>query len=140
MSFERLRRAPRFLRFSAVGAAGFVVNAVAFYLAFYVLDLGRTGSWIAAFIPAVTFTWWGNRRLTFAEHASTTLRASAAEWGRFVLTNAFGALVNFLTYECLIAWAPWPLSHPLAALAAGVLAGLVFNFTLSRTLVFRAVK
>lgn len=134
---RRLARAPQFLRFSAVGAAGFVVNAVFFYMAFYFIGLGKTASWFFAFAPSVTFSWWGNRTLTFPERAGRSLRAMAAEWTKFVAANALGGLVNFTVYNAMLGLAPRPFSHPLAALAEGVLAGLIFNFTLSKTVVFR---
>jgi putative flippase GtrA len=134
---KRLTRAPAFLRFAAVGAAGFVVNAVFFYIAFYFLALGKDASWVFAFVPSVTFTWWGNRTLTFPEHAGRTFRAIVAEWAKFVATNAFGAAVNFVTYRALISFAPRPISYPLLALAGGVLMGLIFNFSLSKWIVFR---
>jgi len=88
-----------FLKFAAVGAAGFVVNEAALYAAIHLLGLGRDAAWFFAFVPAVTFTWWGNRTLTFAAHAS---REWLKEWARFVATNAFGAVVNLAVYETLI--------------------------------------
>jgi putative flippase GtrA len=128
----------RFLRFAIVGAAGFFVNAAALYVALNIFHASRHAAWFIAFIPAVTFTWWGNRNLTFHEHKSRTMMATFHEWLRFVVTNGFGALVNYLTYEVLMGWAPFPLNNPYVALAAGVLAGMMFNFTLSKKLVFKA--
>jgi len=123
-----------FLRFALVGAAGFVVNEAALWIALNVLHLGKDAAWFFAFVPAVTFTWWGNRSFTFREHASTGARAMLNEWVRFVTTNSFGALVNFVIYELLIHLTA---ASPLLALACGVLAGMVFNFTLSKKFVFR---
>jgi putative flippase GtrA len=120
-----------FLRFAAVGAAGFVVNEAALYAAIHWLSLGKDAAWFFAFVPAVTFTWWGNRTLTFAEHASAEW---LKEWARFVATNAFGALVNLGVYETVIHTTRL---DPALALAAGVLAGMMFNFFLSKKLVFR---
>ena len=120
-----------FLRFAAVGAAGFVVNEAALYVAIHWLHLGKDAAWFFAFVPAVTFTWWGNRTLTFREHASD---AWLKEWARFVATNSLGALVNLAVYEALIHFTKL---DAMLALAAGVLAGMVFNFTLSKRLVFR---
>ena len=102
------------------------------------MHLSKDIAWFFAFVPAVTFTWWGNRTITFREHASRGLRDTVHEWTRFVVTNSFGAVVNYVIYEALIHWTPWPLSNPFVALACGVLAGMVFNFTLSKQLVFRA--
>jgi putative flippase GtrA len=51
--------------------------------------------------------------------------------------NGLGAVVNYLIALMLVHYAAAPFGNKFAAQAAGVLAGLVFNFTLSRTLVFR---
>jgi putative flippase GtrA len=123
-----------FLRFALVGAAGFVVNEAALWIALHLLHLGKDAAWFFAFVPAVTFTWWGNRTFTFHEHASSGARAMLREWIRFVATNSFGALVNLAVYELLIHLTG---ADPLLALACGVLAGMAFNFTLSKRLVFR---
>ena len=134
---ERLTRIPAFLRFALVGGAGFVVNTGFLYLALHVFHLSEDVAWFFAFVPAVTFTWWGNRTITFHEHTSKGLREALHEWARFVATNSFGAVVNFATYEILVHWVPWPLSSPYVALACSVLAGMAFNFTLSKRFVFR---
>jgi putative flippase GtrA len=63
-----------------------------------------------------------------------------AEWARFVATNSLGAAANFAVYVALIGYAPWPLNIPYLALAVGILVGLVFNFTLSKKLVFRRYR
>ena len=123
-----------FLRFALVGAAGFVVNEAALWIALHILHLGKDAAWFFAFVPAVTFTWWGNRSFTFREQASTGARAMLHEWVRFVATNSFGALINLVVYELLIHLTT---ASPLLALACGVLAGMVFNFTLSKRFVFR---
>jgi putative flippase GtrA len=123
-----------FLRFAAVGTAGFVVNAAALWVALHLLHLPKDAAWFFAFVPAVTFTWWGNRTFTFHALAGQGARAMLIEWARFVATNGFGALVNYATYEAAIHLIKL---DPFVALAAGVLVGLVFNFTLSKRLVFR---
>ena len=134
--FQRLFASP-FLRFAAVGGVGFFVNEAALALAYELLGAGPRLGWFIAFVPAVTFTWWGNRKLTFADKASEGHRGMLAEWARFVATNSIGAAANFIVYVLLIGKAPWPLNIPYLALAVGILVGLVFNFTLSRRLVFR---
>jgi putative flippase GtrA len=123
-----------FLRFALVGIAGFIVNEAALWIALHVFHLGKDAGWFFSFVPAVTFTWWGNRSFTFREHASRGASAAFREWLRFVVTNSFGALVNLAVYEVLIHFAA---ADPPLALACGVLAGLAFNFTLSKKLVFR---
>jgi putative flippase GtrA len=84
----------------------------------------------------VTFTWWGNRTLTFREHAAREGRL-LREWTSFVVASSLGAAANFGVYFLLVTFAGQPLGNPLVAVAAGTLVGLVFNFTTSKRFVFR---
>ena len=131
---QRLHRV-RFLRFALIGTAGFVVNEGVLLVALRLVGLNKYQAWFPAFAVAVTFTWWGNRTLTFREHAAT--QNIALEWLTFALTNGFGALANFGTYYFLVKYIPAPLGNPLLANAVGTLVGLIFNFTLSSRVVFR---
>ncbi|HEY4071125.1 MAG TPA: GtrA family protein, partial [Sphingomicrobium sp.] len=123
--FARRIAASRFLRFALVGTGGFVVDEAVLAIATRLIHLDPYSGRAISFFCAVTFTWWGNRTITFQEHASTGFRDTLHEWARFVATNAFGAIVNYMTYAVLIRWTPWPLSNPYVALAIGVLAGMV---------------
>jgi putative flippase GtrA len=125
----------RFLRFALVGTAGFVVNECVLFVALHLGGLNKYQAWFPAFAVAVTFTWWGNRMLTFRERAAT--KNVALEWLTFVLTNGLGAVANFGTYYGLVKYVPAPLGNPLLANVVGTLVGLVFNFTVSSRFVFR---
>jgi putative flippase GtrA len=127
----------RFLRFAVVGTAGFAVNEAALWAALNLIHLGKYGAGLFSFLCAVTFTWWGNRLLTFREQAASGARAMAVEWAKFVGANALGFAVNYAIYAACLAFAPAPLDSPYAALALGTVVGLVFNFALSQRLVFR---
>lgn len=138
---QRLRALLRsqFLRFGAVGAAGFAVDLTVLWLMLHLIGLDPYSGRIVSIFCAMTFTWWGNRNLTFAEHAARgSIGEVAREWFAFVLANAVGALVNYATYSLFVGLAPAPLSNPLLATAIGVGVGLIFNFTLSKRFVFRA--
>ena len=128
----------RFLRFALVGGAGFFVNEAALFVALHWIGLGRYGGVVFSFFAAVTFTWWGNRMLTFRDEAASGIAAMAVEWVKFVLANGLGFLVNYAVYAALITFAPAPFDNPYLALACGTIAGLVFNFTLSKRVVFHA--
>lgn len=125
----------RFLRFAIVGGAGFVVNEAALYVVLHAANLDKYSAWFAAFLVSVTFTWWGNRALTFPELA--VRERLLREWAAFVVANSLGAAANFAVYFALVTFAPPPFGNPLVAVAAGTLAGLLFNFTASRRFVFR---
>ena len=124
----------RFLQFALIGTAGFLVNECVLFVALH-LGLNKYQAWFPAFAVAVTFTWWGNRSLTFRGRAAT--RNIFLEWLTFVLTNGLGALANFGTYYLLVKYAPSPIGDPLLANVVGTLVGLVFNFTVSSRVVFR---
>jgi putative flippase GtrA len=90
--------------------------------------LGRVVSYLAAGSAG----WWLNRRFTFASRG-----ARQREWLRYLTANLAGGTANYAVYAALVAWVPLCRAHPTIAVAAGSLAGLVFNFTMSRRFVFR---
>jgi putative flippase GtrA len=128
--------ASRFLRFAIVGTGGFVVDEIVLAAATRVLHLDPYSGRAISFVCAVTFTWWGNRMLTFRDRAAQ--EGLLAEWAKFFAANAFGGAINYGTYAALVAFAPKPFGIPFVALAAGAIAGLFFNFAMSHAFVFRA--
>src|SRR5450755_1199531 len=62
---------------------------------------------------------------------------AAKEGLRFLAANAVGGLVNVGLYSVLVRFAPPPFNDLTVALVLGVLLGLVFNFTLSKKVVFK---
>ena len=125
----------RFLRFGLIGAGGFVVDTSVLWLMIHGVGLDKYSGRAVSFMTAVTFTWFGNRVLTFRDRAART--GLLREWATFVVANAFGGFVNLALYTVLVTFAPPPASNPFFAVFAGVLAGLVFNFALSSRVVFR---
>ncbi|HEY3639347.1 MAG TPA: GtrA family protein [Rhizomicrobium sp.] len=137
---ERARRIHeiRFLRFAFIGTCGFVVNELALWLTIAFTGVNKYVAWFPAFAVAVTFTWWGNRTLTFRDRAAST--GLLREWAVFVIGNSLGATANFLVYTTMLRFAPQPFGNPLLALVAATLVGLVFNFVVSARFIFRAAK
>jgi putative flippase GtrA len=129
----------RFLRFAIVGAGGFIVDECALAAMHYGVGLDRYSARAISILCAMTFTWWGNRNLTFREHAAIG-SARLHEWFRFVLANALGAVINYGVYSALVSFAPAPANNPLLAAAAGGGVGLIFNFTLSKRFVFKPAQ
>lgn len=141
MSINRpLRRVAnsQFLRFGFVGACGFVVDTSVLFLMHRIIGFDPYSARAISIFVAMNVTWTGNRLLTFRAHAATSPGRMLGEWARFLLTNAVGALLNYAVYAALVRFAPPPANNPYLALIAGVAVGLVFNFTLSKRLVFRA--
>ena len=129
-----------FIRFGIIGACGYVVGASVLAVATGPLKLGfAAGNALAIFI-AMAFTWQGNRYFTFRAQRARGLAGALQEWLKFMGANSVGALVNYLAALALVHYAAAPFSNKFLAQAIGVLAGLIFNFTLSKTLVFRGTK
>jgi putative flippase GtrA len=140
LSFEWLERlwGLQFFRFAVVGTTAFVVDTAVLYAAIWA-GLGLYAGRAVSYLVAATFTWYGNRRLTFSTHAHGA-PAIAAEWIRFLVANLAGGAVNYATYAAAIAWLPLVRAYPVLGVAAGSLAGLSVNFLASKFVVFRTAR
>jgi putative flippase GtrA len=114
--------------FTLVGGAGFVVDAGVLLLLTHAVGLDIYVARLLSWLAAATFTWWLNRTLTFRDRATGLPR----QWLMFLAANSAGGLINIGVSTALIA------SHltPVAAVACGALAGLLWNFLASRRFVF----
>ena len=117
----------RFVRFAAVGVAGYFVDAGAL-AAFLAIGLDKYSGQAIAFLIAATFTWWGNRKLTFPDLAARGCPGLLREWASFLAANAVGGIANYATYAALVTSAPPPASNPYAAVAAGIAGGVAVQF------------
>ena len=129
--------ASRFLRFALVGGGGFVVDAGVLWLMLHGLGADKYSGRLVSFLCAVTFTWWGNRNLTFSDLRASGSGGMFREWLTFLVANALGGAINVGLYGALVTYAPPPFDNPFVALPVGVLAGMVVNFTMSSLVVFR---
>lgn len=123
----------QFVRFSIVGAVGFLVDASILYAILHGSSLGPYSSRVFSYLIAATTTWYLNRIFTFKGLSNSPPRQ---QWAKFVFVNVFGGAVNYGVFAILIALKTQYLSEPILAVAIGSIAGLVFNFTLSRSFVF----
>lgn len=136
----------QFARFAVIGVGGLFVDMAALALALNLLGLDPYGGRVFSYLMAATFTWYMNRQYTFT---GISRRGAIRQWARFLAANAVGALVNYGVYVLVLNTAPWVISAvglwpglftdllPYIGVAAGSVSGLVFNFFLSKKLVFR---
>lgn len=118
------------LCFGVVGIMGFLVNAgIVEALA---RPMGPGWAQLLAFPAAASVTWWLNRRYTFGASRDAWQR----EWARYLASNVVGWLANNGAYFSMILSYPFVYRHPVIAVAAGSLAGMVFNFMFSKRFVF----
>jgi putative flippase GtrA len=123
----------RFFAFALVGTSGFLVDA-GIVLGLTELGLGALAAQAVAFAAAVTATWLGNRLWTFRDCAGRLTLPQ--EWARYVSANTVGWVVNNGVYGLLVLSVPLMAREPVWAVAAGSLAGLAFNYTATRRVVF----
>lgn len=127
--------ARQFAGFAVVGTAGLFVDLAVLYAGLLLVGLGYLSARLLSFLAAATFTWYFNRRLTFA---GADRRAPLRQLLRFLAVNSLGGLVNYGVYALVMhgyTGEPW---RPLLGVALGSLSGLLFNFLGSRRLVFGA--
>ena len=124
-----------FLRFAVIGALGVPVDWVVMHA---MIDAGltRDAARLVAWFCAASFTWVGNRYFTFAAKRAHGA-AIFQEWLRFLGANSIGGVANVGTFFLLTHFASPPFNGTNLAFVCGVLVGLVFNFTLSKKLVFK---
>ena len=126
-----------FVRFGFIGGLGYFVNAGVLAFNTYVLHLEFAPAIGLAIFVSMCFTWIGNRYVTFRERRARGLGPMLQEWLKFMGANVLGAVVNYCAALALVHFASSPFSNKFVAQACGVLAGLVFNFTLSSKMVFK---
>lgn len=124
----------RFLKFGLIGVVGLGVDYAALLFARDVLGLGLYAGAVFSYLVAASATWAGNRFFTFKEASRT---APLKQWAAFLSANALGFLVNRGVYAALITFMPFVHANPFFALAAGSLAGMIFNFAASSRFIFR---
>ena len=122
----------QFARFALVGVAGFAVDS-----ACLMVSLAMGANFFAgrgiSYLSAATFTWAFNRIWTFRNTDKFYIR----QWGKFISANALGGAINYGAYAALVIELPYIFAtHPILAVAAGSLAGLIVNLSLSKRLVF----
>ncbi|WP_051149788.1 GtrA family protein [Methylohalobius crimeensis] len=120
----------QFLRFAWVGVLGFGVNGGG--VAWLSPHIGPLWAQAVGFPLAATFTWWLNRHFTFGPSERSLRR----EWAYYVSANGIGWLANNGSYVLLVTQSALFHRYPVLAVAVGSVAGMFFNFGLSRYFVF----
>ncbi|MGQ0634385.1 MAG: glycosyltransferase [Planctomycetaceae bacterium] len=120
------------LQFGMVGATGVIVNLVVLTSMLW-LGAGINLSVVIAIATSMVSNFALNRRFTFSEARDGSLVGQLVS---FIATCLLGAAVNYAVTMAAIEWLPgvWPQ----VASLIGIAAGMVFNFLLSRYVVFRA--
>jgi putative flippase GtrA len=135
MSAEPLSHpvAGRFIRFAITGVVAAGVDMAVLTLCVRWIGLDLYSARVASYLAAATTAWWINRRISFADRSSSN---RAREWLRYLAANLLGGIINYAVYAVLVSASAVFAQHPLLAVAAGSLSGLLSNFAMSQRYVF----
>jgi putative flippase GtrA len=128
----QLRLLIQFLQFATIGAFGFLWDTGTVYA--LAPRVGPYAAGVAAFVVAASVNWLLNRFWTFRhlDHG-----AMHRQWAMFLAANSIGFVLNRGTYFALVATSPLCRTYLVLPVAAGAVAGMFANFSLSRRMVFR---
>lgn len=121
-----------FLRFGLVGASGLCWDTATVYALRGPIGLYAAGA--AGFFVAATSNWALNRLWTFRAQTHAPMHV---QWANFLAVNLIGFVFNRGTFFLLISETALCREIPLLAVVSGTLAGLFFNYFLSKRFVFR---
>jgi putative flippase GtrA len=122
---------PHFIRFAVVGVMGLCWDTATVYTLRNVVGLYVAGT--VAFVVAATANWVVNRIWTFRGHNYV---APHVQWAKFLVANAVGFVFNRGTFFVLISINETCHNQPILPIMAGSIAGLFFNYFLSKRFVF----
>lgn len=129
---QRLIILAQFIRFGFVGVFGLIIDTATVYGLRH--SIGLYGAGLVAYVTSATCNWLLNRIWTFRGQGSGSAHR---QWGMFMLTNLAGFVLNRGTFVILVTFVAAAANQPVIATAAGALAGMFVNFSLSRRVVFR---
>ena len=122
--------------FGLVGAVGFIIDGGVLTLLSRTFGLNLFLARLWSFSAATAATWYLNRSLVF-NPVNATARGKRAEYGRYVIIQVGGALLNLGVFWALIDRYPPLRAVPIVPLAVGALVGMLFNYSGARLWVFR---
>ena len=122
--------------FTIAGTSGFIADAGIVWL-ITSRGLGPIKAQAIAFSMAVLITWGINRTFTFR---SSLKKKISTELMQYIAANSIGAVVNNAIYALLVMRFSLFAAVPVLAVAAGSIAGLGFNFTSSKMIIFRTTN
>ncbi|MXV44067.1 GtrA family protein [Saccharibacter sp. 17.LH.SD] len=123
----------QFFQFGVVGVVGFTMDWCSTMLLCGVVTLKIAA--LLAYGIAASGTWLLNRLWTFRRENQTCYN-SAKQWGRFLLANLPGFVLNRGAVFLALSLIPLTQEWPVIALLCGTLCGMFVNFTLCRKFVF----
>ncbi len=124
----------RLVKFSVVGALGFLIDTGVLYACLYIAGFGYYFGRLVSYLFAATVTWYFHRIYTFPLSNGSNKKRQLAS---FIIFNSVGGAANFMIYAYLIINYELCREFPVLAVGLGAVSGLLINFYLSKRIVFR---
>jgi putative flippase GtrA len=120
-----------FLRFGIVGVFGLFWDTGTVYALRGFTDIYIAGT--CGFLVSASVNWAMNRIWTFQDQAHASAHI---QWAKFLVANSVGFIFNRGTFFILVSISILCRHQPVFAIVAGSIAGLCFNYFLSKRYVF----
>jgi len=121
-------------KFGITGGLGTITNLLLFFLLVDLVKLSEIPVSIGCFIIAGTQNYFLNHLWSFRDYTGKT-PVSVIKWFMFLAGSLLGLIVNITVMKLIILnfTLPWKF----IAQACGIAAGMVFNFIISKFVIFR---
>jgi len=123
-----------FLKFAVTGGLGTVTNLAIFFLCADLFGFHEIPVSIGCFLIAATQNYFINHYWSFSK-ATKSSAPSFKKWTLFICASLAGLALNLLVMKVVLAF--WNPPYKVIAQGAGILAGMLVNFILSKTIVYR---
>jgi len=131
---KKTRLIHEFLKFSVTGGLGTITNLLIFFLLVDIGKLPEIPISIGCFIIAGTQNYFLHHFWSFKEYTGKT-RVTVTKWVMFLAGSLLGLIVNITVMKLIIIYfvLPWKF----IAQACGIAAGMIFNFIISKLIIFK---
>lgn len=129
----RFPRLMEVFQFLVVGSCGLVVDLF-FYFTLLFLGAPHLVARGISYWPALTFNWFFNRVMTFKERPK---KPPLKQWVFYAASSCVAFAINWGTYAWLTTHLDFFTHYKIIALFCGVLVGMVFNFIIASTIIFK---
>ena len=123
----------RLFRFGLVGCTGFVVDMTVYSLLLFVAGIPPLVARGCAYWVSASWNWLMNRTFTFNDRRRSD---RAPQWLKYLAMCLISFVPNWGTFWLLTTNVPFFAQYTRLALVAGVLAGMLFNFTIACRFIF----
>ncbi|WP_161787454.1 GtrA family protein [Endozoicomonas numazuensis] len=123
----------RLTKFGMVGASGFLVDMGVYTLLGQLLGIPHLVARGCSYWVAASWNWFWNRTFTFSH---VPKERKLKQWSKYLTMCLVSFFPSWGSYYVLTEFVPFFMEYKQLALAMGVMAGMLFNFTIASVFVF----